>query len=229
MAKNRAGLWDMAARLLAAEDSRFVGLSLKLRGKTTIEVHGPPDAVGILLGNTVNFRPALRQFFRQAAEEMGGWDTNLEADDDWPLFSLKPAPDGGHGSSGLEGEVGQPAEAIRSPMDPRWTSPGLRAVDDRELAQSDRFKRIGNEMGELVAQKNLAYGNAFNTAGNALRLLYPRGISPDQYDDALALVRIWDKLQRIATDRDAMGESPYRDVAGYGILGTERVERNQGE
>lgn len=89
----------------------------------------------------------------------------------------------------------------------------------------NEFRRLGTEVGELVAQKNEAYGNSFSTVGEALKLLYPDGIQPDQYTDALALVRVWDKMMRIATDRDALGESPYRDIAGYGLLGAERVER----
>lgn len=43
----------------------------------------------------------------------------------------------------------------------------------------------------------------------------------------LITVRIFDKLKRIATDRDALGESPYRDIAGYGILGATLVERKR--
>ena len=39
-----------------------------------------------------------------------------------------------------------------------------------------------------------------------------------------AVVRVLDKLFRIATDRDALGESPWRDIAGYGLLGARRVE-----
>lgn len=35
----------------------------------------------------------------------------------------------------------------------------------------------------------------------------------------LAITRIVDKLFRIATDKDAFGESPFKDIAGYGILG----------
>jgi hypothetical protein len=50
-------------------------------------------------------------------------------------------------------------------------------------------------------------------------LLYPNGIQPDQFDDALLLARIWDKMSRVATDRNALGESPYMDLAGYGIRG----------
>lgn len=82
-----------------------------------------------------------------------------------------------------------------------------------------KFANMGKEIGELVEKKNAAYGDSFAKAGDFLRLLYPQGISPDKYDDALALVRIFDKQMRIATDKDALGESPYRDIAGYGILG----------
>jgi hypothetical protein len=83
-----------------------------------------------------------------------------------------------------------------------------------------QFHVIAEEIADLVAEKNQAYGSSFAKAGAALRLLYPDGVKPAQMDDALLIVRIWDKLQRIATDRDALGESPYRDIAGYGILGT---------
>ena len=85
--------------------------------------------------------------------------------------------------------------------------------------QSGRFASIAHQVGETVERKNTAYGSSFEKAGAALRLLYPQGIAPEKLDDALLIARIWDKLQRIATDRDALGESPYLDLAGYGILG----------
>lgn len=89
------------------------------------------------------------------------------------------------------------------------------------------YQRIGTEIGALVTVKNKAYGDSFATTGKVLRLLYPDGIRPEQYDDALALVRIWDKMKRIATDKDALGESPYRDIAGYGILGAKISEEKK--
>jgi hypothetical protein len=93
-----------------------------------------------------------------------------------------------------------------------------------------RFLPIAQQIGDLVEQKNAAYGSSFEKAGAALRLLYPEGIAPAQMDDALLLARIWDKMQRIATDRDALGESPYRDLAGYGILGAALHEsRKEGQ
>src|SRR5579884_2063752 len=87
------------------------------------------------------------------------------------------------------------------------------------------FRAIAQQIGELVEQKNAAYGNSFAKTGEFLGLLYPNGILPEQYGDALLITRIFDKLQRIATDRDALGESPYRDIAGYGILGASLHER----
>lgn len=81
------------------------------------------------------------------------------------------------------------------------------------------YETIGQQIGQMVDTKQAAYGNSFGRAGNVLRELYPNGISREQIDDALCVVRIVDKLFRIATDKDALGESPYRDIAGYGMLG----------
>lgn len=81
------------------------------------------------------------------------------------------------------------------------------------------FKKIAAEIGDLVQQKNQAYGDSFVKAGEILRILYPEGVAPDQYQDLLAVARILDKLFRIATDRDALGESPWRDLCGYSLLG----------
>lgn len=83
-----------------------------------------------------------------------------------------------------------------------------------------RYEYTAEQIGKLVEEKQKAYGNSFGKAGEFLKLLYPDGIKPEQYGDALTIVRIFDKLMRIATDKDAFGESPYRDIAGYGILGT---------
>lgn len=82
-----------------------------------------------------------------------------------------------------------------------------------------RVQDLGRRVGELVARKNRAYGSSFAKAGAFLRLLYPRGLAPAQFDDALVLARIFDKCMRIATRKRAFGESPYLDLAGYGLLG----------
>lgn len=88
------------------------------------------------------------------------------------------------------------------------------------------YKELGGSIGELVEEKQKAYGDSFGRSGSIMRVLYPNGISVDKFDDALAIIRIVDKLFRIATDRDALGESPFRDIVGYGLLGTARSEAN---
>lgn len=84
-----------------------------------------------------------------------------------------------------------------------------------------KYENIGNEIGKLVDKKNAAYGDAFNKSSDFLKILYPDGVSAEQYDDMLAIVRVFDKLMRIATDKDALGENPWNDVVGYGILKSE--------
>lgn len=80
------------------------------------------------------------------------------------------------------------------------------------------YEEIGAEIGKLVASKQAAYGDSFGKSGAVMRILYPDGISVEKLDDALTVVRVLDKLFRIATDRDALGESPWRDICGYGLL-----------
>jgi hypothetical protein len=88
-----------------------------------------------------------------------------------------------------------------------------------EQSPKSHFVEIGEEIGKLVAEKNLSYGSSFSKCGDFLRLLYPNGIQPEQYTDLLLLARIFDKCCRLATRKDAFGESPYRDMCGYSILG----------
>lgn len=91
------------------------------------------------------------------------------------------------------------------------------------------YVKLGSEIGTLVETKNQAYGDSFNQAGKVLKILYPNGITTRQIDDALCVVRIVDKLFRVATDKDAFDESPFRDIAGYGILGAFRHEYHDKE
>jgi len=97
-----------------------------------------------------------------------------------------------------------------------------------DSSDSDKsYKELGAKIGALVDEKNKAYGSSFDDAGDFLRILYPQGISVSQYGDALALVRIFDKMKRIATDKDAFGESPYADIAGYGLLGLKKSRKTK--
>ncbi len=81
------------------------------------------------------------------------------------------------------------------------------------------YSYIGSSIGSLVKEKNEAYGDSFHKCQEIMKVLYPDGVQPDQYLDMLAMVRVVDKLFRIATKKDAFGESPWKDIAGYSILG----------
>ncbi len=80
------------------------------------------------------------------------------------------------------------------------------------------YVKLGQEIGELVQSKNQAYGSSFTKAGDILAILYPDGVQPHQYVDMLAIIRIVDKLFRVATDKDAFGEDPFKDICGYALL-----------
>jgi len=98
-------------------------------------------------------------------------------------------------------------------------------AERKRVLDMAKFEELATKIGALVDEKNAAYGNSFEQAGEFLRLLYPQGITPDKYGDMLCVVRIFDKLKRIATKKDAFGESPFQDIVGYGLLGTERDNR----
>jgi len=87
-----------------------------------------------------------------------------------------------------------------------------------------KFEKIATEIGKFVDDKDAACGSSFLKSEKILKILYPNGIEPNQYKDMLAITRIIDKLFRIATQKDAFGENPFKDIAGYGILGVANGE-----
>lgn len=87
---------------------------------------------------------------------------------------------------------------------------------------ANKYEELGTKIGQLVDEKDAAYGSSFSKSGDFVRLLWPNGCPPENYDDLLTLIRIFDKMMRIATRKNAFGESPYKDMAGYSILGAAR-------
>ena len=87
------------------------------------------------------------------------------------------------------------------------------------MSDSKKYEEIAASIGRLVQEKNEAYGDSFGQSCRILEVLYPQGIMPSQYRDALAITRVIDKLFRLANKKDAFGESPWRDICGYAILG----------
>lgn len=78
------------------------------------------------------------------------------------------------------------------------------------------YKKLAQELGELVHQRALSYGNSAKRSGEILGILFPGGVGPAQYDRLLLIARVVDKLSRLS-----MGETEdsWRDIAGYGLVG----------
>ena len=104
--------------------------------------------------------------------------------------------------------------------DPSKARKFLQHIQDSmlETDMSEPFEEIGSAIGRLVQVKNDAYGDSFGKSEEVLKILYPYGVGVEQFRDFLTVVRVLDKLFRIATDRDALGEDPWKDICGYAIL-----------
>lgn len=94
------------------------------------------------------------------------------------------------------------------------------------------FTKLGAKIGALVESKQLQYGDSVGKCGAILLALYPDGVRPDQYADLLLIVRMLDKIARLANrgadGKDRGGESPYSDLAGYALLGLRKDEVGSG-
>ena len=82
-----------------------------------------------------------------------------------------------------------------------------------------KYEKAGQEIGALVDNKQQQYGDMISAMGPLLRILYPNGIKPEQYNDLAIIVRILDKIGRLTKGNGKGEESPFRDIAGYGLLG----------
>lgn len=95
-------------------------------------------------------------------------------------------------------------------------------------AEPGSYEAAGIELGQLLDEKQIQYGDSFSQSGDFLKLLYPNGVEPKDYTHMLCLVRIFDKMARIASpSRSLDTESPFKDLAGYGMLGDKEWDRER--
>jgi hypothetical protein len=90
------------------------------------------------------------------------------------------------------------------------------------------FEEKGHKLGKLVDEKQAAYGDSISKASKLMKVYLEDYKTEDGYlipeellDHILLQVRIIDKQNRIFSNpkADKMNESPYSDLAGYGLLG----------
>lgn len=89
------------------------------------------------------------------------------------------------------------------------------------------IEEIAHEIGELTSKKNAAYGDSYAKSSEILRVLYPDGVRLDQYEDMLGIARLTDKMFRISNQKEAFGESPWRDICGYGLIASASYEEKK--
>lgn len=80
------------------------------------------------------------------------------------------------------------------------------------------YEVLGTSIGMLVDKKQLQYGDSFHKSVDVLKIFYPNGIKPEDYQNLLTVVRIVDKLFRVTSGNQG-DESAFTDIAGYGLLG----------
>ena len=91
---------------------------------------------------------------------------------------------------------------------------------DEPTPRGATYADRGRAIGAMVDRKQREYGDSYHRAEGVIRALWPDGIPVESYMDALAVVRVIDKLFRIAAGKQG-DEDPWKDIAGYGLLGME--------
>lgn len=88
--------------------------------------------------------------------------------------------------------------------------------DYKDKLSSFDFKL--QEISSLLDSKNQQYGSAYLKVPEIMKILYPDGIPTNQYSNVLTLIRMLDKICRIAHDNGNDPEDPWMDLAGYALL-----------
>jgi len=85
------------------------------------------------------------------------------------------------------------------------------------------YEILALAIGRLTDEKSKQYGNANAKVGEIMKVLYPEGVPVHALKNALLIVRMLDKICRIANQGpdglDKGGEDPFSDLAGYSLIG----------
>ena len=90
------------------------------------------------------------------------------------------------------------------------------------------LRECGLDITGTVLAKNLAYGDSVNNTDKIVGILYPNGIRPEQIRSFLLIIRMLDKINRLACgDPEAYGEDPWADLGGYAAIGMAQERRDK--
>jgi len=88
------------------------------------------------------------------------------------------------------------------------------------------FYDIASELAEMLSDKNRKYGDSYARMAHVLPIFYPDGVPGNHLLDAVFILRIIDKLMRIASAQKDDDEDPVADIAGYAILRMREMRSN---
>ena len=90
-----------------------------------------------------------------------------------------------------------------------------------------RLGDIACDVVKVVEEKNREYGSAFQKVGEILSILFPNGIPTNKYHDAAILIRVLDKVCRIANTNDkGVKKDAWLDICGYALLRLSKGDLN---
>ncbi|MGG0754959.1 hypothetical protein [Brevibacillus laterosporus] len=101
--------------------------------------------------------------------------------------------------------------------------------------QNKKIEGIGQVIGKFTDEKQEAYGNSVEKSFELMKIFLKEYKSDDDtytipevlLKHLLLQVRMIDKQNRIFSNPkgDKMGESPYQDLVGYSLLGTDMTHK----
>lgn len=81
-----------------------------------------------------------------------------------------------------------------------------------------KYKEKALEIAQLVESKNRAYGDSISKTAEILEILYGDSIPKEKYKDLHYIIRMLDKIARLASsDEKAFGEDCWKDLGGYAL------------
>lgn len=89
--------------------------------------------------------------------------------------------------------------------------------------ESPGYEELAVSIGRMTDEKSRQYGDSAQRAEAIMKVLYPNGVPVNAFKNALLVIRICDKLCRIATAAEGDNEDAWRDIAGYGLIGSRRI------
>lgn len=89
-----------------------------------------------------------------------------------------------------------------------------------EACKPPSLEDVALRIAALCERKKAQYGDSIRFSESVLNALWPDGVRRESYRDMLLLVRVMDKIKRVASGNQG-DESAWDDIAGYALRAIE--------